>query len=176
VTPTSPPVLRVQRATFDDVPDVARIHVRSWQSGYRGQIPDSVLDALDIEQRAGVWKKNIAEPGRVLLLAQLDTRTIGFCSLSPSRDAGAAPDTAEVTAMYVDPDHYRSGAGTALMAAACAEARGRGDRLLTLWVIDTNQRGRRFYESCGLRWDGATQEVKRPEYTLHELRYRVDLV
>ena len=44
--------VRVQRATLDDVPDVARIHVRSWQRAYRGQMPDSVLDSLDVEQRA----------------------------------------------------------------------------------------------------------------------------
>ncbi|MEO8181149.1 MAG: GNAT family N-acetyltransferase [Deltaproteobacteria bacterium] len=57
------------------------------------------------------------------LLGLLDGRAIGFCSLTPSRDVGAEPGTAEVSAIYVDPDHYRSGAGTALMQAALAVTR-----------------------------------------------------
>jgi hypothetical protein len=61
-----------------------------------------------------------------------------------------------------------SGAGTVLM-----QARGRGDRVLTVWVLDTNQQGRRFHERCGLAWDDATKDVQRPECTM--LQYRIEL-
>lgn len=172
---TAPRPMHVRLATLDDVAHVARIHVRSWQRAYRGQIPDAVLDALDIEQRAKLWLRSLAAPGHVLFLAELEARVIGFCQLAPSRDAAAEPGTSEVTAIYVDPDSTRCGAGRAMMTAALDEARSRGDQSLTLWVLDTNESARRFYERCGLRADGASKVVERPGYTLHEVRYRVEL-
>ena len=30
----------------DDAMEVARVHVRSWQAGYRGLLPDAYLDGL----------------------------------------------------------------------------------------------------------------------------------
>jgi len=172
---SSTPRIQVRPATLDDVDDVARIHVRSWQHAYRGQLPDAVLDALDVAQRAALWRADVGAAASTLLLAVLDARTIGFCSLAPSRDPDAAPGTAEVVAIYVDPDHYGAGAGTALLTTALAEARRRRDHALTLWVLDTNQLARRFYERCGLRWDGTSKNVQRPGYTLTELRYRIEL-
>jgi hypothetical protein len=37
----------VRRATLDDAPAIARVHVAAWQRAYRGQMPDAVLDGLD---------------------------------------------------------------------------------------------------------------------------------
>lgn len=172
---SSTPRIQVRPATLDDVDDVARIHVRSWQHAYRGQLPDAVLDALDIGEREARWRSNFGAPAQVLLLGVRNDRILGFCELYPSRDADAKPATAEITAIYADPEHYRSGTGAALMAAALDEARRRGDRVLTLWVIETNQLSRRFYERHGLRWDGSEKHLERPGYALHELRYRIEL-
>jgi GNAT superfamily N-acetyltransferase len=168
-------MVSVRVGTLDDVPSVASVNVRSWQRAYRGQIPDAVLDALDVEQRANACRRWMANPQHVLLIAELPGRVLGFSSLVPSRDAGAEPGTAEVAAIYVDPDNVRRGVGRALMAASLDGARGRGDRALTLWVLDTNHPARRFYESCGLRWDGSSKLEQRPGYSLNEVRYRIDL-
>ena len=35
-----------------DAMGVARVHVRSWQAGYRGLLPDAYLDGLRAEDRA----------------------------------------------------------------------------------------------------------------------------
>jgi len=165
----------VRVGTLDDVPSVASIHVRSWQRTYRGQVPDAELDRLDVEQRANGWRRVMANPQHVLLVGVVDAHVRGFSSVTPSRDAGAEPGTAEVAAIYVDPDNVRSGVGRALMAASLELARGRGDHALTLWVLDTNAVARRFYESQGLRWDGSSKLEQRPGYAMNELCYRIDL-
>jgi hypothetical protein len=36
-----------------DASAVARVHVRSWQAGYRNLLPDQYLDGLRPEDRAG---------------------------------------------------------------------------------------------------------------------------
>jgi hypothetical protein len=41
----------IRPAAFDDLGDVAAIHVKVWQSTYVGQIPQSYLDGLDIKTR-----------------------------------------------------------------------------------------------------------------------------
>jgi GNAT superfamily N-acetyltransferase len=177
-TPIAPPRaanLRVRLGTLDDVPSVASVHVRSWQRTYRGHVPDAVLDALDVEQRANGWRRSLAQPEHVLLVGVLAERVVGFSSITPSRDAGAEPGTAEVAAIYVDPDAVRMGVGRALMAASLEWARSRGDHALTLWVLDTNHTARCFYESCNLRWDGSSKLEQRPGYSLNEVRYRIDL-
>jgi GNAT superfamily N-acetyltransferase len=174
-TPPTAKTVSIRVGTQDDVPDVASIHVRSWQRTYRGLVPDAELDSLDVEQRASRWRRVMDNPEHVLLVAVVDGRVRGFSSLTPSRDAGAEPATAELAAIYVDPDSVRSGVGRALMAASLATARGRGDRTLTLWVVDTNSVARRFYERCGLRWDGSSKLEQRATYSMNEVRYRVEL-
>ncbi len=42
----------------------------------------------------------------------------------------------------------------------------------TLWVLDTNDRARRFYEAAGWRAHGASKTDERPAGTLSEVRYR----
>lgn len=173
--PREPLPVSVRPGTLDDVPSVASIHVRSWQRTYRGQVPHAVLEALDVEQRADRWRRLIAQPEHVLLVGVLAGRVVGFSSLVPSRDGGAEPGTTELAALYVDPENVRTGVGRALMAASLDVARGRGERALTLWVLDANPVARRFYERCGLRWDGSSKLEQRPGYTLNEVRYRIEL-
>ncbi|HEY5275248.1 MAG TPA: GNAT family N-acetyltransferase, partial [Coriobacteriia bacterium] len=81
----------------------------------------------------------------------------------------------EVRALYVAPDRWRSGAGSALMAKA--------ERLLTdagfteafLWVLEDNARGRRFYEAAGWDADGRTKTAVIGGRELVEVRYRKTL-
>ena len=42
---------RIRKITKSDANDVAVVHVRSWQSAYRGIISDSFLDSMSIEKQ-----------------------------------------------------------------------------------------------------------------------------
>lgn len=48
----------VRKATSEDAPAIAKIHVETWQSVYRGQMPDSLLDNLSI-QKLTIFKKKV---------------------------------------------------------------------------------------------------------------------
>lgn len=41
--------LRISCASYDDLPEVAQIHVTSWKQAYVGQVPQAYLDNLDGE-------------------------------------------------------------------------------------------------------------------------------
>jgi ribosomal protein S18 acetylase RimI-like enzyme len=59
------------------------------------------------------------------------------------------------------------------------EARGRlavaGFTQVTLWVLDSNDRARRFYEAGGWSADGAAKQDDSRGFPLSEVRYRRSL-
>jgi hypothetical protein len=39
-------VMDIRAARMEDVPQIAAVHVRSWQAAYRGLLPQAYLDGL----------------------------------------------------------------------------------------------------------------------------------
>ena len=52
-----PDDLRIVAASYDDLPDVAGIHVASWKEAYVGQAPQTYLDNLDVTRRLRGWQE-----------------------------------------------------------------------------------------------------------------------
>jgi ribosomal protein S18 acetylase RimI-like enzyme len=81
---------------------------------------------------------------------------LGFVAYSPSRDDDADPDlVGEIDAIYVLPSAWGEGVGRRLMGAALARLAEAEFVQVTLWVLDSNIRARRFYEIAGWLADGA---------------------
>lgn len=102
-------------------------------------------------------------------------QVIGFAHGTGSRDEDAAADVAEVATMYLDPVVWRNGGGRKLLDALLRDLRNRGFHEATLWVLERNDRGRRFYEALGWSADGRSKQVKVRDQTLDEVRYRTRL-
>ena len=165
----------IRKGCEHDAARIAEIHVKTWQVAYRGQVPDAYLDALDPVRRAVVWKRLLSSPGETVLVALRESRIVGFCDVLRSRDSAAPPEVAEIASIYVEPEAWGPGAGAGLMAAAIGQLREQGFSILTLWVLSTNGRARRFYEKAGFAPDGAEQTDQRHGFPLHELRYRREI-
>jgi GNAT superfamily N-acetyltransferase len=58
-------------------------------------------------------------------------------------------DARMLVGMWVDPARRGDGTAAALVDAVAGWACGDGGRALTLWVVDGNERARRFYEHAG---------------------------
>lgn len=155
--------MRVRRAKAADAAAIAAVHVSSWEAAYRGMIPDEAFEHRTTARRTAMWEELLVGDGDPVdlrpvwaVLAERAGETLGFLSLGfPSEQKEAA----EVTALYVEPAHWRSGAGRALMDAALAEATARRCGQVTLWVLEPNLRARAFYERCGFSDDGGRQIV-----------------
>src|SRR6266571_8503701 len=95
----------IREAVIGDAGALAAVHVRSWQHAYRGLLPDSLLDGLDIDQRAASWRRILGNPAPIstTLVADVEGATAGFCSAGPSRDEDATRGTGEIFALYDDP-------------------------------------------------------------------------
>jgi GNAT superfamily N-acetyltransferase len=142
-----------------DAGAIAAVQVRSWRSGYRGVLPDALLDGLDEHARAGRWREGLAGApgGQLAHLAEVDGTAVGFAVTAASRDAAAAAQEGELLAIYVSPDAWRRGIGTALHDAALDGLRREGFATAILWVLRDNPRARPFYEHHGWTTDAAEE-------------------
>lgn len=162
----------VRAAVPEDAYEVARVHVRSWQSAYPGLIAQDYLDSLEPE----VWASKYTF-GRMGLqmpstLVAVDGSTIyGLATTGLCRDKGLS-NFGELIAIYVDPAYMRAGVGRLLMAAARERLRRIGVIGAALWVLDGNVRARRFYERDGWRFDGARRTESFGNVAVEEVRYQ----
>lgn len=173
---TSPSAVR--RAQPDDAQAIAAVHIRTWQSAYRRQLPDDYLDGLsqDLSRRTEMWQTEIStprSPKHEVWVAAVDKRIDGFVALGPARDA-SSNITGEVYAIYVSPDRWGRGQGRTLFSHATNRLASFGYSEAILWVLESNRRARRFYEIAGWIADGGTKLETRPNgMELREVRYRI---
>ncbi len=178
--------VRVRPAAVADAPGITCAHVAAWQVAYRGIFPDRFLDDMtrDFGERMHRWEVIIVapdQPDTVTLVAERedDDEILGWLSYGPSRDEPAVVPSSrvpgpvgEIYGIYVHPEHWRTGAGTALMGVGLAGLGSDGYREATLWVLERNSAARRFYERHGWREDGARDHFERGGVQAVELRYR----
>jgi ribosomal protein S18 acetylase RimI-like enzyme len=166
--------MQIRDAIASDAHRIAQIHVTSWRAAYRGQMPDVVLDNLDVEKRAAFWRAHLNRQPTGTFLAELEGKIIGFCDLIRSRDQDSDPQiVAEIAAIYVDPDFWRQGTGRILCLRALEAARHERFAAVTLWVLASNTAARNFYQNMGFHLDGATKSESFAGRELQEVRYRI---
>jgi ribosomal protein S18 acetylase RimI-like enzyme len=152
---------------------IAEVHVAAWRAAYRGLMPADFLATLSVEERTGMWANLLSRPSpSQLAVSEIDGALAGFCSYGPTRD-DEPPDVAEIYALNVHPDRWSQGAGRALCEHAYREAATRGHTLITLWVMSSNTRARRFYELLGYAADGTARSNRDLiGHPFDEVRYR----
>ena len=167
--------MRIREAEPKDVASIASIHVRAWQDAYRGQLDDAYLDALDVDERVPQTRSMIEEapPGFRSWVAEDEGVVIGFAVTGPTQDADAGEKMAELYAMYLEPGRVGTGVGRALLDHAVADLLARGFTGATLWILASNARARRFYETAGWTADGTTASQFVDRAMRETVRYRV---
>jgi ribosomal protein S18 acetylase RimI-like enzyme len=169
--------MRIREAEPKDAKAIAEVHVRSWRAAYRGQLTDEYLDGLSVEERLEQHRRSLEEPRAEWRTWVVDDggRVAGFAVTGPSEDADADRSTGEVYAIYLEPGRVGTGLGRHLFEHAVEDLRARGFTAATLWVLESNERARRFYEVAGWRTDG-TETSERVDCEMRPtIRYRVEL-
>lgn len=138
-------------ATPDDAPAIARVHVASWRTTYRGVVPDEYLDGLSVERRETFWRGALEKPGDgAFTLVALDGdggSVVGFAHAGATREPDL-PYTAELYALYLLKSAQRHGSGRALLEAVIGRLLQKGFSSLMLWVLEQNPAAG-FYAAMG---------------------------
>jgi len=165
----------LRRATVDDAGRIAQLHIDSWRATYVREMPAAFLNALDVEERTGRWRRQLQE-GLKVLVAESGQDLTGYVSCGPATDRRPADGVWEIYNLHVTPSRQRRGIGGALFSAAAALGCEEGAKELVLWVVDSNSGARSFYEHKRMQVSGDRQEpFAGGDFCLHEVLYRMRL-
>jgi len=161
----------IREAKITDAYNISTVHVLSWQSAYRDIIPDDYLNNLNIDKRTEIFKKNFVEYKDKVwyLVAENDGKIIGNLCLCESRDDDK-PQAGEVMAIYLLEEFWDKGYGRKMMSHAVDMLKNKGYNEIIIWVLEENNRARRFYEKCGFLFDGTKKEIEIGKILI-EIRY-----
>ena len=182
--------IEIRAAGPDDARAVAEVRAAGWRRAYDGLVPAEFLAAMDpaadAERYRAVWSSGGRYPRTAVALA--DGAVIGFATWGPYHvqpyhvqpyhgeiGAGAPADGAagvgELMGLYVQPGHWGSVAGHALLTHTLADLAEASLAPVRLWVLAGNGRARRFYERAGFRADGASALFPVAGAEVPEVRY-----
>jgi len=137
----------IRRATPEDIPQIAKVHVESWKKSFQGIAPQDYLDDLSIEKREKPFRENFAREDYEIFVAEtIDRKIVGFADFGkpeyrPEFDR-------ELYAFYLLQEFQRKGIGEKLFLTVAAHLSGKGVRSLYLQAIKISPY-RKFYEKLG---------------------------
>jgi ribosomal protein S18 acetylase RimI-like enzyme len=174
----------IRAASVADAPQIAAVMRDSWLAAYDGLIEPAFIDrATAPDHGARVRQSFWSRPWQRMLAAVEGRDVVGYATFGPELDvltmpwpypptaAGWAGETAELYALYVHPDWWSTGTGRALTDQVLAQVRAAGYTGITLWVLESNARARRFYGRAGFAADGA-RHLLDDLGGITEIRYR----
>lgn len=139
---------RIRPAELADAAAIARVHVDTWRTAYRGIVSAAYLRSLSYGEFEKRRRERLARPETCTFVAEARGQVVGFATAGPNRLADTQYD-AELYAIYVRKAFAGRGLGRALVAAVASRLAAGGFRSLLLWVLRDNAPSRRFYESLG---------------------------
>ena len=164
--------MNLRIAVPDDAPAIAKVHIDSWRSAYRGLVPDERLGKMDYTRESRRFHKSISEEAEIFYIAEGISGDAGFMALGACRDSDVDQKaTGEIYAMYLLPEYWRKGIGRSMCREADLLFMYFAFSQVVLWVFQDNHRARRFYEAMGFISDGAAR-VMNIGTPLNTLRYR----
>jgi len=142
---------RIRDTRPADAAGIARVHVDTWRTAYRGIVSEGHLQSLSCETSAKRHQERLtrqAETGLVSMVAVWEGgEIVGFVNAGAERK-GISGFDAEVYAVYVLEAYQGKGVGRALLAGAARELARAGFSSVILWALEANA-ARGFYEALG---------------------------
>ena len=96
-----------------------------------------------------IFKKFYQDTANSLWVAEIDSQVVGFCLLNIINSSNA-----EISRIYVLPEHHGSGVATMLIESAISLAKSQKIKIIVLSVFSGNARAKKFYEKMGFKFAG----------------------
>ena len=143
-------MLVIRQPTLDDAFEIARVHAESWQTAYRGIVPDEFLDSIEVDVWAERHRLNMAEDPAELVsyVAEIENEIVGWALGGPNRET-SNEFSCELYTIYLLPNYLQRGIGRKLMGAVAESLLGLGFESMFVGVLAENWPARKFYEAQG---------------------------
>lgn len=143
--------VKVRPALPSDAEGIARVHVETWKSTYRGIVPDEFLDRLTVERDlSGGFGDHLRRPPegwKVFVATRPAGEPVGFAIGGRNREPRTAY-SGELGGIYVLQGSQRQGVGRELVRNVAEFLLAQKHQGMLVWVLDANPY-RRFYEKLG---------------------------
>ena len=140
----------IRQATLEDAAGIARVHVDTWRTTYRGIVPEDYLTNMSYEESEKRWaaRLNDSEGKTCIYVAEDEAgHIVCFVSGGPDRDNDPVYK-GELYAIYILQAQHGEGIGRRLTLALVEGLLQMGLDSMILWVFAVNP-ARRFYEALG---------------------------
>jgi len=143
--------LIIRSLQLADARDIASLHIETWRDTYRGLLPDSQLDALNLERSTANWERSLANPQLQNRLANFgvfrNEVLLGFGGAGDPREVWGYDS--ELWAINIPKRFQKQGVGKALLMACVQHAVTLAARNMYLYCVIGNDNAMQFYHRFG---------------------------
>lgn len=160
----------VRLADRDQARALAALHLDAAIAGYSHIFPsDAPPPSFDeVLAQWTDWLVPDWDAGRRAFIAEEASSTVGVVLAGPDP---IEPNVGHLARLYVKPDRWGQGIGSALYGSAMTYMRDIGFAEATLWVLERNERARSWYERLSWQCTQERKSVYAPA-GIEDLRYR----
>lgn len=137
----------IRKAQLEDAAGIAKVHVDSWRTTYKGIVPDSFLESLSYEKREQIWRSGIEANG-VYIAEDESGRIVGFASGGAERTGKYEAYIGELYAIYLLEGQQGNGVGRKLVRSVVDDLKEKKLNSMLIWALEENP-ACRFYEKLG---------------------------
>ena len=151
--------ISIRLAIPSDAPDMADVHMRSWEIAYKDIIPlDFIIEKNST--RHALYKRVITDENANSYVIQYNGKTVGIMRIASPQDDDIKDEFYEIHYLYLHSDYFRMGIGFKSINFAFDKTRSLGKKGMSVWVIAENVNSIKFYEKCGFIKDGNIKYVE----------------
>ena len=162
----------IREATDKDISKIARVHVDTWRTTYRGILSDDVLGNLSYGKRKNSWHRifnNALKDVNFTYVAEDESgRIVGFANGGMEREDNPFYK-GELNAIYILESHQQKGIGHELVRVVAERLSQMEIYSMLTWVLANNP-ACRFYEKLGGK-KVDRKEIERGKTKLIEIAY-----
>ncbi|MGE6362840.1 N-acetyltransferase family protein [Bacillus paramycoides] len=139
--------IHIRRATKNDIASIAKVHVESWKTTYKGIFANEILENITYEQREKLWESIFQkEDGHQyrFVAETLNGEIIGFIDGGAER-TGTYNCDGELYAIYILQEYQGMKIGQRLFQALLSDCKKNNMQSLLVWVVSNNP-SKKFYE------------------------------
>ncbi|MBM7667298.1 ribosomal protein S18 acetylase RimI-like enzyme [Solibacillus kalamii] len=142
--------MNIRKANRGDAPGIAKVHVDSWRTTYKGIIPQNFLDGLSYEQRTKLWENNISDQTNTIFVAENENIIIGFVTGS-TRSTNKEVGASDLTSIYLLEEWQGQSVGKKLLNQIMTSLLEQGYQKVYVDVLADNKT-KQFYQYYGAEY------------------------
>lgn len=149
--------MNIRKAFSSDAPEIASVHIKSWQTTYKGIVSDVYLSALSFKKSEQQWRERLNENNKNIFTYVAENKPgtlIGFAlgglEQFEREQKGVKNEIykGELMAIYLLKEHQRKGIGRQLAFKIITHLVENDINSMITWVLKENL-SFKFYQALG---------------------------